>query len=56
MGWEGVDWIHLALDRDKWRSVMNEIASLGDKQNAVNFLSGGSTVSFSMSVLLHGVR
>jgi len=23
MGWEGVDWMHLAQDRDHWRAVMN---------------------------------
>jgi hypothetical protein len=24
MGWEGVDWIHLAQDSDQWR-VLNEV-------------------------------
>jgi hypothetical protein len=23
IGWEGVDWIHLAQDRDKWLAVVN---------------------------------
>jgi hypothetical protein len=23
IGWEGVDWIYLALDRGQWRAVMN---------------------------------
>jgi hypothetical protein len=23
MGWEILDWIHLAQDRDQWQSVMN---------------------------------
>jgi hypothetical protein len=23
IGWEGVDWIQLAQDRDQWRAVMN---------------------------------
>jgi hypothetical protein len=23
IGWEGVDWIHLAEDRDQWRAVVN---------------------------------
>jgi hypothetical protein len=22
-GWEGVEWIHLAQDRDRWRAVVN---------------------------------
>jgi len=23
VGWEGVDWIHLAQDRDQWRAIAN---------------------------------
>jgi len=23
LGWEDVDWIHLAQDRDQWQAVMN---------------------------------
>jgi hypothetical protein len=26
--WEGVDWIHLAQDKDKWRAPMNTVMSL----------------------------
>jgi len=26
--WEGVDWIHLAQDRDQWRTVVNMAMSL----------------------------
>jgi hypothetical protein len=26
--WEGVDWIHLAEDRDKWRAVVNTVMNL----------------------------
>jgi hypothetical protein len=22
MGWEGMDWMHLAQDRDQWRAVV----------------------------------
>jgi hypothetical protein len=25
IAWEGVDWIHLAQDRDQWRAVVNTI-------------------------------
>jgi hypothetical protein len=25
IGWEGVDWIHLAQDRDQWRAVVNTV-------------------------------
>jgi hypothetical protein len=25
IGWEGVDWIHLAQDRDQWQALVNMI-------------------------------
>jgi hypothetical protein len=25
IGWEGVDWIHLAQDGDRWRAVVNTV-------------------------------
>jgi hypothetical protein len=28
IGWEGVDWIHLAQDRDQWRTVGNMVMNL----------------------------
>jgi hypothetical protein len=28
IGWEIVDWIHLAQDRDKWEAVVNMIMNL----------------------------
>jgi len=28
IGWEGVDWIHLARDRDQWRAVANNVMNL----------------------------
>ena len=27
-GWEHVDWIYLARDRDKWRAVVNTVMNL----------------------------
>jgi hypothetical protein len=27
IGWEGVDWIHLAQDRDRWRAFVNTVMS-----------------------------
>jgi len=29
IGWEGVDWIHLAQDRNKWRALVNTVMNLG---------------------------
>jgi hypothetical protein len=28
MGWEGVDWIDMAQDRDRWRALVNAIMNL----------------------------
>jgi hypothetical protein len=28
VGWEGVEWIHLAQDRDKWQALVNTIMKL----------------------------
>jgi hypothetical protein len=27
-GWEGVDWMHQAQDRDQWRALMNTVMNL----------------------------
>jgi hypothetical protein len=27
-GWENVDWIHLAQNRDRWRDLVNAIMNL----------------------------
>jgi hypothetical protein len=26
--WEGVDWIHLAQDRDQWQALVNTVMNL----------------------------
>jgi hypothetical protein len=28
IGWGGVEWIHLAQDRDRWRAVVNAVMDL----------------------------
>jgi hypothetical protein len=28
IGWDGVDWIDLAQDRDQWRAVVNTVMNL----------------------------
>jgi hypothetical protein len=39
VGWEGVDWIHLAQDTDQWRAVVNTVTNLRVPQNSGNFLT-----------------
>jgi hypothetical protein len=46
IGWEVVDWIHLAQDMDKW--IMNLRASY----EAGNFSTSSATISFSRKTLL----
>jgi hypothetical protein len=28
IGWDGVDWINVALDRDQWRALANTVMNL----------------------------
>jgi hypothetical protein len=28
IGWEGVDWMHLAHDRDQWQALVNTVMNL----------------------------
>jgi hypothetical protein len=28
LGWEGMDWTHVAQERNKWRAVVNEVMNL----------------------------
>jgi hypothetical protein len=39
VGSEGMDWIDLAQDRDRWRAVVKAVMSLRILQNAGNFLT-----------------
>jgi hypothetical protein len=39
VGCEGVDWIELAQDRDRWRALVNVVMKLWAAQNAGNLLT-----------------
>jgi hypothetical protein len=38
-GWDGVDWIHLAQERDKWRALANTAMNLLVSLHFHNFSS-----------------
>jgi hypothetical protein len=55
IGWNAVDWIHLAQDRDRWRTLVNTIKELRAPYNFGKFLSSCATGVFSRRTLFHGV-
>jgi hypothetical protein len=40
MGWECVDWINVAQDRNKWCAVVCVVMSFGIRRRVGDFLSG----------------
>jgi hypothetical protein len=44
---EGVHWIYLAQGRDQWRAFVRMLMNIWPPQNAGNFVSTSTTVSFS---------
>jgi hypothetical protein len=56
IGWEGVDWIHLAQDRDRWRAVVNTVMNIWvHKKRGISWLSE-RTVGLSRTTLPQGVK
>ena len=41
-----MDLIGVALDRDKWRALVNVVMNIWLPQNAVNFLTGCGMIRF----------
>jgi hypothetical protein len=38
IGWEGVDWMHLAQDRDQWQAIVNTLMNFQVPQKYREFL------------------
>jgi hypothetical protein len=38
IGWDGVDWIDIAQDREQWWALANTVLNLRVPQNAMEFL------------------
>jgi hypothetical protein len=53
IGWDGIDWIDLAQNRDQWRALVNTAMNLRFLYNAGKFLSSCTIDSFSRRAQLH---
>ena len=51
-----VDWIGLAQDRGRWRTLVSAVMNLRVPRNAGNFLASCKPVSCSGKTLHHGVN
>lgn len=45
-GWDGMDWIHLAQDRDQWWTLVNTAMTLRFPQDVAKFFSSSVTGGF----------
>jgi hypothetical protein len=47
IGWDGMDWIDLAKDGNKWRALVNTVMNLRAPYNVGKFLNGCTIDCFS---------
>ena len=55
VGYGSVEWIGLAQDRDRWRTLVSAVMNFRVPWNAGNFLTSCKPVSFTRRTLHHGV-
>jgi hypothetical protein len=55
VGWDGMEWIDLAQDRDQWRTLVNTVMNVRVPHNAGKFLSSCTIGGSSRRVQLHEV-
>jgi hypothetical protein len=55
VGWDDVDWIGLAMDRKRWRVLVNSVLNLRVPWNAGKLSSGLASSGLSSSAQLHRV-
>jgi hypothetical protein len=53
IGWDDMDWIDLAQDKDHWGAPVNTVMNLRVPENAGKFLSGCIIGSFSRRAQIH---
>jgi hypothetical protein len=53
VGWGDVDWIGLAMDKNRWRALGNSVLNLRVPRNAGKLSSGLASSGLSISVQLH---
>jgi hypothetical protein len=53
IGWDGMDWIDLAQDRNQWRALVNTVMNPRVAQNVEKFSSSCTIGSFSRRAQLH---
>jgi hypothetical protein len=47
IGWDGMDWIDVAHDRDQWRAFLNTVMNLRVPYSTGKFLSSCTSGDFS---------